>query len=74
MSKRVWKMVTVTERFRDERNIQRERLSCGHTRPDPELSSSNETTFKIKRIGEAIFGGEVKARCYKCGREAQNDR
>lgn len=65
-----YKIVTVVERFEDEKRIPRERLSCGHVRTDPVLFYSNETAFKIKRLAETINNkNPIKARCYKCGKE-----
>lgn len=67
---RVGKMVHVVERYIDEKGRKMERLSCGHTRRDPETYYGNEMSFCIKRLYQAMSPNEkIKARCYKCGAE-----
>lgn len=74
---RTWKVVTVVERFAQEKQydgrkyeIRMERLSCGHVRKDPVNFYENETAFKIKRIFEQVSDSPPKARCYECARDA----
>jgi hypothetical protein len=67
-----YKMVTVLERYTDEKGIPREKLSCGHERIDPITYYGGEMTFKMKRLFEAInpdLSMPIKGRCYKCAKE-----
>ena len=45
-------------------------MSCGHVRPDTWATYSNETAVRVKIAVHALVGGERKARCYQCGKEA----
>jgi hypothetical protein len=62
-------MRTVVRKFKDEKNIPREELGCGHVITDRDLYYGNETATKIKALGHAIAGTASERRCYRCGVE-----
>ena len=71
MKRAKWKMKSVSGYFRNENNVPKVRMECGHTKTDPFFNYGNETTEKVKRAYANFTNEPLKMRCYECGRASE---
>lgn len=60
------KMRRIVEAFKDDRNIPKVRLECGHVKTDPMFYYGNEKAKAIVRLFHDVAGTFPKTPCHDC--------